>query len=626
MAKYDIKYHGRDFESLKKGLIEFAKAYYPETYTDFNEASPGSMFIDMAAYVGDVLSYYTDVNFKESLLLHAQERRNILTIASAVGYKPKMSVPSQVTLDVYQLMPASKSGVDSEPDRRYALRIEPGLEVKSTSNNITFLAANTVDFTVDNVYDPIEFSVYSVDSSTNEPLYYLAKKSTTAISAQLATSQVTIGSRERFTKLLIETSDERPVISILSITDSDGNEWSEVPYLAQDTIFQQVENTALYDPDSAVYSNDVPFLLKYKRVPRRFITRVTEDGLEVQFGAGMSIAPDEELLATPDQIGLALPTGKSDTDAVIDPSNPMLTSAYGLAPSNTTLTITYYIGGGVAANVPANTITDIVSVDATKTTLPASTPQLSNTVLQSIRVNNPVAAVGGRNEETNEEIRQNALAYFSAQGRAVTREDYIVRCYSMPAIYGSVAKAYITPDEQSNIGTEEVGDTVANPLALNLYVLGYDDNKRCTNLNTAIKNNLKNYIDRYRMLTDSINVRDAFIINIGVKFSVLPLPNYNGNEVLLLCIARLKEFFNIDRWQISQPIVTSEILVDLMKVKGVQMVSNLLIYNITEEGYSDVGYDIKGATKNGVVYPSLDPAIFEIRYPDADIQGKLTTF
>ncbi len=626
MAKYDIKYHGRDFESLKKGLIEFAKAYYPETYTDFNEASPGSMFIDMAAYVGDVLSYYTDVNFKESLLLHAQERRNILTIASAVGYKPKMSVPSQVTLDVYQLMPASKSGVDSEPDRRYALRIEPGLEVKSTTNNITFLAANTVDFTVDNVYDPIEFSVYSVDSGTNEPLYYLAKKSTTAISAQLATSQVTIGSRERFTKLLVETSDDRPVISILSIVDSDGNEWSEVPYLAQDTIFQQVENTALYDPDSAVYSNDVPFLLKYKRVPRRFITRVTEEGLEVQFGAGMSIAPDEELLATPDQIGLALPTGKSDTDAVIDPSNPLLTSAYGLAPSNTTLTITYYIGGGVAANVPANTITDIVSVDATKTTLPTSTPQLNNTVIQSVRVNNPVAAVGGRNEETNEEIRQNALAYFSAQGRAVTREDYIVRCYSMPAIYGSVAKAYITPDEQNNIGTEQVGDTVANPLALNLYVLGYDDNKRCTNLNTAIKNNLKNYIDRYRMLTDSINVRDAFIINIGVKFSVLPLPNYNGNEVLLLCIARLKEFFNIDRWQISQPIVTSEILVDLMKVKGVQMVSNLLIYNITDEGYSDVGYDIKGATKNGVVYPSLDPAIFEIRYPDADIQGKLTTF
>lgn len=626
MAKYDIKYHGRDFESLKKGLIEFAKAYYPETYTDFNEASPGSMFIDMAAYVGDVLSYYTDVNFKESLLLHAQERRNILTIASAVGYKPKMSVPSQVTLDVYQLMPASKSGVDSEPDRRYALRIEPGLEVKSTTNNITFLAANTVDFNVDNVYDPIEFSVYSVDTSTNEPLYYLAKKSTTAISAQLATAQVPIGSRERFTKLMLETSDDRPIISILSIVDSDGNEWYEVPYLAQDTIFQQVENTALYDPDSAVYSNDVPFLLKYKRVPRRFITRVTEDGLEVQFGAGMSIAPDEELLATPDQIGLALPTGKSDTDAVIDPSNPMLTSAYGLAPSNTTLTITYYIGGGVAANVPANTITDIVSVDATKTTLPASTPQLNSTVLQSIRVNNPVAAVGGRNEETNEEIRQNALAYFSAQGRAVTREDYIVRCYSMPAIYGSVAKAYITPDEQNNIGTEQVGDTVANPLALNLYVLGYDDNKRCTNLNTAIKNNLKNYIDRYRMLTDSINVRDAFIINIGVRFSVLPLPNYNGNEVLLMCIARLKEFFNIDKWQISQPIVTSEILVDLMKVKGVQMVSNLVIYNITEEGYSDVGYDIKGATKNGVVYPSLDPAIFEIRYPDADIQGKLTTF
>lgn len=626
MARYDVKYYGRDFESLKKGLIEFAKAYYPETYTDFNEASPGSMFIDMAAYVGDVLSYYTDVNFKESLLLYAQERKNLLAIGNAIGYKPKLSVPSQVALDVFQLMPASKSGVDSEPDTRYALRIEPGLEVKSTTNNITFLAANTVDFTVDNAYDPIEYSVYSVDSTTNEPLYFLAKKTTKAISAQLATLTAVIGPRERFTKILVETNEDRPVISILSIEDSDGNEWYEVPYLAQDTIFEQVENTALNDPQSAVYSNDVPFLLKYKKVPRRFITRVTEDGIEIQFGAGVATSPDEELLATPEQIGLSLPTGKADTDAVIDPSNPLLTTTYGLAPSNTTLTIKYYVGGGIEANVPANTVTDITSLDVTNTVLPTTTPLLNNTILQSVRINNPEAAVGGRNEETNEEIRQNSLACFSAQGRAVTREDYIVRCYSMPSIYGGVAKAYVTPDEQSNIGTEQVGDTVANPLALNLYVLGYDDNKRCTNLNTAIKSNLKNYIDRYRMLTDSINIRDAFVINIGVKFSVLPLPNYNGNEVLLHCIAQLKDYFNIDRWQISQPILTSEIIVSLMKVKGVQMISNLVIYNITDDGYSDVSYDIGGATKNGVIYPSLDPAIFEVKYLDADIQGKLTTF
>jgi hypothetical protein len=625
MANRDIKYYGRDFESLKTGLIEFAKAYYPESYTDFNEASPGSLFMDLAAYVGDVLSYYTDANFKESLLLYAQERKNLLNIAAAVGYKPKIAVPSHVDVDVYQLMPASKSGVDSEPDTKYGLKIEAGLELRSTSPVVTFTTQNTIDFKINNAFDTTEYSVYSIDQTTGDPIYYLAKKKVRAISARLVTTTVEIGAREKFTKILLETTNESPIIGVASIEDSEGFSWTEVPYLAQDTVFEQLQNTALTDEESAVYSNEVPYLLRYKKVPRRFITRVVEDGLEIQFGAGISSNPDEELLATPEQIGLTLPTGKADTDATIDPSNPILTAAYGIAPSNTTLTIQYYVGGGTIANVPANSITEITSIDVSKSILPTSTPALNNSVRQSVLVNNPEAATGGRNEETIEEIRQNALAQFTTQNRAVTREDYIVRCYAMPSIYGSVAKAFITPDEQNNIGTSEVGDKVANPLALNLYTLGYNSNKQCTEVNYAIKSNLKNYLDQYRMLTDSVNIRNAFIINIGVRFEVLPLPNYNSNEVLLRCIDRLKNFFNIDRWQIGQPIVHSELLMALMEVKGVQTVPNIGIYTKNEEGYSDVDYDIKGATRNGVTYPSIDPSIFEVKYPDSDIEGKITT-
>lgn len=626
MASRDIKYYGRDFDSLKKGLIEFAKAYYPETYTDFNAASPGSLFIDLAAYVGDVLSYYTDNNLKESLLLYAQEKRNVLAIASAIGYKSKLSIPSQTTLDVFQLMPASKSGADSMPDTRYALVLEPGFEVKSTSNDVSFIVSNGVDFTINNLYDPIEFSVYSVDNTTKEPTYYLAKKTARAISAQIKTLQFEIGARERFTKLFLPSTERLPVIGIEKIVDSEGNTWHEVPYLAQDTIPEQVENTALADPETAIYSNETPYLLRYKRVIRRFITRVVDGGLEIQFGAGASTYADEELMATPDQIGLSLPTGKPDTDAFIDPNNPLLTTTYGLAPSNTTLTVYYYMGGGIQSNVPANTITKIVALDASRTILPTSTPQLNSTVIRSVVVNNPVSAVGGRSEEPIEEVRQNALAQFGTQGRAVTREDYIVRCYAMPSIYGSVAKAYITPDEQNNIASSDTTDTVSNPLALNLYVLGYNNSKQCTPLNYAIKTNLKNYIDRHRMLTDSINIRDAYVINIGIYFDVLPLPNYNGNEVLLQCIKQLKDFFNIDRWQIGQPIVYGDIIVELTKIKGVQMVSNLIIENLYGDEYSNVFYDIKSATRRGVIYPSLDPAIFEVKYPDADIQGKLTSF
>ncbi len=628
MANQDIKYYGRDFDTIKKGLIEFARAYYPDSYTDFNEASPGSLFIDLAAYVGDVLGYYTDANFKESMLLHAQERRNLLSIASSLGYKPKLSVPAQVDLDVYQLIPASGSGNESTPDTRYGLKIEPGFEVRSIGSSITFTVQDTIDFKIDNAFSPVEYSVYSIDNSTGNPIYFLAKKVVKAISATVQTQTYTIAARERFTKIFLPNTTANPIIGLENITDSDGNTWYEVPYLAQDTIFDQVQNTAYNDPDAAVYSNETPYLLRLKKVPRRFITRIVEGGLEIQFGAGISNTPDEELLATPEQIAIATATGKADTDASLDPSNPLLTSAYGIAPSNTTLTVTYYTGGGVSANVPSNTITEITSLVTTNTILPTATTALNNTIQQSVIVNNTTAAAGGRNEETIEEIRQNALAQFSSQNRAVTREDYIMRCYAMPSIFGSVAKAFIAPDEQNNIGTSEINDTVANPLALNLFVLGYNSSKQCAIVNKAVKTNLANYLDHYRMLTDSINIRDAYVINIGVKFDILPVPNYNSNEVLARCIQKLKDYFAIDKWQINQPIVHSEIMLALLGVKGVQTVSNLVIQNLNNiaDGYSDVLYDIAGATKNGITYPSLDPAIFEVKFPDRDIEGRITSF
>ena len=237
--------------------------------------------------------------------------------------------------------------------------------------------------------------------------------------------------------------------------------------------------------------------------------------MEIQFGAGISTSADEEILATPEQIGLNLPNGKPDTDASLDPSNPLQTSTYGIAPSNVTLTVTYLVGGGNASNVPSNTINEVVGVTVDSTTLPSNTGTLNATIINSIATNNPVSATGGRNEETLEEIRQNALAQLATQNRAVTREDYIVRCYSMPSIYGAVAKAYVSPDEQQNITTTETDDTVANPLALNLYVLGYDNNRTLTALNRAVKENLRNYVDQFRMLTDSINIRDAFVIGLS---------------------------------------------------------------------------------------------------------------
>lgn len=620
----DIRYLGRDFDSLKAGLVDFAKNYYPNTYNDFNESSPGMMFLEMAAYVGDVLNYYIDAQFKENLVLHASERRNLLALAGAMGYKPKISVPAIVEVDLFQLLPASGSGNNVVPDTRYSLKLTGGTSVRSTSNATEFLIQEPVDFTINNVYDPVEYTVYSIDAN-GAPNYFLARKTKKAISATVVETNIQVAGTPKFFKFQLTGTN---LIGIESITDSDGNIWYEVPYLAQDTIFERVENTAFNDPDAAVYSAETPYLLKLRRVPRRFITRVTETGFELQFGAGVSSSPDEELLATPENIGLTLPTGKDDIDAAIDPQSPVFTSAYGIAPSNTTLTVRYLVGGGVSANVPSNTITEIVGVDLSGTNLPSDTGALNAIVRNSLAVNNKTAAAGGRSNESLEEIRQNTLAQLTSQNRAVTREDYILRAYAMPNIFGSVAKVFITPDEQGNIATSEVNDTVTNPLALNLYMLGYDSDKKLTTVNRAVKENLKTYLSQYRMLTDSINFRDAFIVNIGVNFDVIPLPNYNGNDVLTQCISQLKNYFDIDKWQIGQPISYSDLFAVLNNVDGVQSIVGLKITNLFDstQGYSNIAYNISDATRRGVIYPSVDPCIFEVKYPDNDIKGRIATY
>jgi len=625
MPTKDIKYLGRDFDSFKQGLIEFAKVYYPTTYNDFNETSPGMMFIEMASYVGDVLNYYIDSQFKENLVLHAQERRNLLDIASAFGYKPKLSIPSIVDLDIYQLLPATGTGENVTADTTYGLVINAGMRVRSTVNSVEFIVQEGVDFTVNNYLSPTEISVYSIDQTTGAPNYFLAKKTVKGISAIIETVTFDIGTAEKFKKLLIEGSS---LIAIDSIVDSDNNTWYEVPYLAQDTIFEKITNTQFNDPDTAVYSNEVPYLLKLKKVYRRFITRIKEGGIEIQFGSGVSTTPDEELLATPENLGLILPTGKDNIDASIDPASPLFTTSYGIAPSNTTLTVSYLVGGGITANVPSNTITEITDINILTSNLPLATPLLNQQIINSVAVNNPIAANGGRSGESIEEIRQNTLAQFTAQNRAVTREDYIVRAYAMPSTYGSVSKVFITPDEQNNIGTTELNDTVANPLAMNMYVLGYDNNKNITLVNRAIKENLKVYLDTYRMLTDSINIRDAYVVNIGVNFDIITLPSFNANEVLLRCVDIMKSYFDIDKWQINQPINLNDIYSELLKVDGVQTVTKVSIVNKNDSysGYSDVSYDISGAIRNGIVYPSLDPCIFEVKYPNIDIKGRIATY
>ena len=397
------------------------------------------MFMELASYVGDVLSYYTDVQLRESILEEAEEKQNIFRIAQSFGYKPKLFVPANTTLSVYQLVPAKGSGVSVQPNFDYALTIQEGMVVGSSDNsNVEFSTLDKIRFGFSSSFDPTEISVYQIDETTNEPTYYLLKKNVRAISGKEKTTDFTFGSPKIYDK--INLSDSDGLIDVIKIVDDDGDEWTKVDYLAQDTVFEELPNTTDYSLAMSAYSNETPSLLKLKRVPKRYITRVTDDGqIDIQFGAGISANADEEILPNPDNVGSALYSSTGQLDQGIDPSNFMYAKTYGVAPSNTTLTVTYRVGNGVEDNVASSDLTNIVShIIETDTT--ALVQDTVDVVKNSLAVTNEVSATGGKFEEEMEEVRENALAYFRAQNRAVTKEDYLLRAYAISPQFGSVAK------------------------------------------------------------------------------------------------------------------------------------------------------------------------------------------
>lgn len=629
LVKKDIRYLARDFGTLRQNLIDFAKNYFPNSYQDFNESSPGMMFLEMSAYVGDVLSYYTDVALQESMILQASETQNILNLAQSFGYTPKTSVAANVSLDVFQIVPAIGSGINNRPDWNYAFSIEPGMQVASeTDNTIQFRTIDYLDFRFSSSFDPTEVTVFEIDDITNEPTFYLLKKSVKAVSGVIKTVNYTFGSPKPYDKVILNDSK---IIEILYAIDSDGNKWYHVPYLAQDTIFESIPNIPRNDKTLNTYRNETPYLLKLNKVSRRFSSRAYGNNFtssyEISFGAGVSDFDDEEILPNPDLIGSSLTGIESATSSNIDPSNFLYTKTYGLAPNNTTLSVYYTQGGGVRDNVSSETLTRIIqrNILLDETGLDAT---LYNQVIGSLAVTNPEPSTGGKDGETINEIRQNALASFASQNRAVTKEDYIIRTYSLPQKYGAIAKAYITKDTQLTEESIFNSDRVPNDLALNLYVLGYDGGNKLNTVNMATKENLKTYLNHHRMLTDAINIKDAYVINIGVEFDIITIPDQNGNQVILRCIERLKKYFDIKRWQINQPIIISNIYTELDRVEGVQTVVNVKFVNYydTTMGYSRNAYNLETATKDGIIFPSLDPSIFEIKYPDNDIVGRVRAF
>ena len=715
MNKTNINYLTKDFTNLKSALVNYAKTYFPNTYRDFNETSPGMMLIEMSAYVGDVLSFYIDQQFKEMLLPLAEERKNVINLANMLGYKITPVVPSYVDLQVTTTISADTSLEDRPPKWSEACILDKGAKVASSNDsNLIFETTEVCDFTtLVSGSIGVDYVVSAKDTNGLINSYKLIKK-VPAVAGQTTSKTFTVGAPKKFLRLTIDSTN---VTEILKVEDGNGNQWYRVDYLAQDKVPRETfyrddgtrldaesTNNAYFDPieDSLVTVN-VPYSLEFIKTTKRFTTEVNEDNTtSLLFGNGIlrnGQTVGQEVYNT-EQAGMLLPGNSTDFTGAID---PMLNDVYGTlgeSPSNTTITVTYRYGGGLASNVVSK---DLISFTT-------YTDMLENDI-QNLTVTNPRPAAGGANSETIEEIRQRAKANFATQNRVVTRRDYEARTLNMPSRFGSIAKVYAnrigTPDQNIEISTKisniiqgvinnypgDGTDTLIteseiapyldfnddgtvdsvdlakfnNWLGLNseisnatieLYLLSYDSRKNLVYPTSLLVQNLMRYLDNYKILTDDVSVMPGYIINFGVVFDVLAQPGANKKALKLDCIETIRKYFLVEKMQFNQPIYTSAIEHELMKLPDIRAINFVRLtqdeyftgnqsveafqnplYDQSGSGgspgqgatyqwkfdftsfYADGAGEFAGTHGDGVILPSKYPAVFELKNPRQNIKG-----
>ena len=638
----NVNYLNKDFSGFKNSLMEYAKTYFSNTYKDFNETSPGMMLIEMSAYVGDVLSFYIDQQYKEMLLPLAEEKRNIVNIAKMLGYKTKPIVPAYVELTVKQTVDAVLDELG--PTYGDGVVIDKGWKATSAvDSDIVFETIEEVDFTTSgSVADGYPLPVQSAwNATTNVVTSWNLERTVKAVSGETVTKTFTIGAPSKFLEL---TLPETNIIEILDIYDANNNRWYEVDYLAQDKVPKEIfyANDTRRSNDSTIdisgtslaydFNGDgiktiplpVPYSLSYIKTDKRFIVETNDDNTtSLVFGNGLlrNGQKIEGDFFDSEQVGITIPGTGDELVSFIDPAAGDKYSTLGETPSHTVITVKYRVGGGIGSNVIAGDLTAF-----------STPPFITGTTDDSnLSVTNTYPARGGASQESPDEIRNRAKAFFATQNRCVTKEDYEARTLNMPARFGKIAKVYVDragmpkPYEglqalfdqykYTNVSDENLDITEFTALfndlyptstsdafpTISLYTLSYDNNKdlvRLENLDSGgvsvphlMHTNLKNYLNNYRILTDEVNILPGYIINFGVVFSVIAHNFANKQEVKLRCIEKIKEYFNIDKMQFKQSIYVSNIEYELMNLEGVRAVNYVTItqgvdYNNNEVTFS----------------------------------------
>ena len=589
-----INYTSRDFESIRNDLEDFAKRYYPDTYKDFNRASFGSLMLDTVSYIGDILSYYLDYQMNETFLDSAIEYNNVVKLARQLGYKLQTSPSSYGRLTFYVEVPASALGLG--PNESLIPVLQAGSTFNSTGGGFYTLLGD-VDFNKEGN----QVVVGSADSSTGIPLTYVIRATGTAVSGRGATETFSIGAFERFRKVPLGASN---ISNVTRVVDSEGNTYFEVDHLSQNIIYKAIRNTT-------TTRSTVPNILKAVPVARRFTVETIDNQTFLQFGYGSDSNELTNPVVDPTEVVLDLNGRTYTTDADFDPTKLIDTDKFGIGPSDTTLTVEYRFNTTQDVNAAVDTITGVSSANI-KFTNQGSLPSADrNSVINSLEVTNEEQFVGSVSLPSSEEIRQRAFSYFATQNRAVTAQDYQAICYGMPAKFGMIKRVAVAKDP------DEFKRNV------NIYVMSENSSGKLTVANTSLKNNLKNWLTQYKMISDTVDILDAEIVNFEIDYEILIDINTNRFDVINACNNRLTSKFSVKQ-DIGEPIKITEIYRELLKVDGVVDVTSVDVGLKSGGIYSESNYDFDSAlSADGRMIEAQPNVVFELKYPNVDIKGSI---
>tara|TARA_R110000824_G_scaffold50196_4_gene140374 strand:+ start:901 stop:2697 length:1797 start_codon:yes stop_codon:yes gene_type:complete len=583
----------RDFNSIKSDLVNYAKVYYPDTYQDFTQASFGSMLIDMVAYVGDMLSFYTDYQTNETLIDSAVEAENVAQLAKQFGYKYPGASTSTGRVAIYLEVPAKGDDAGSLPDSSNLPIIKKG-SILSSDGGASFTLIEDVDFSREDA----EVTVGEDDGK--KPVTYAYKAYGDVVSGVVDTQVTTLTEPKKFTEIEI---DDINVTEVISVIDKDGNEFYQVEYLSQNIVFEAIRNFNQSNVE------DAPYIIKPKIAPRRFEVENTFAGVtKIKFGSGSEASINNNEFPDPASVVMEKHAKEYYTDDTFDPNKILDTGKLGVIPPAGQLTIKYRKNNANNVNVPTGAVARVSSpiIAYKNSSVP---PSIKNKVIETIEADNEEPISGQVKPVLTEELRVRGLSAFASQNRAVTKDDYVSLIYRLAPKFGAVKRANVTRDNTSFKRN------------LNIFVVSENRNEFLTTTPQAVKENLKTWLNHYRMINDTIDILDGRVVNIGIEFELISKLESNSTDVLSKAISTLQEYYS-NKLLMGTPFYISEIYQILNDLTEVVDTKNVKIVNKFGTGYSDSSYDIESSiSADGRFVFVPEDTVLEIRYPNVDIIG-----